>query len=156
MDGDPAAALGAHLLSNNQSLAVAESCTGGLIGHLCTMVPGSSDWFAGGIICYSNEVKVRELGVSEDVLAAEGAVSEPVARQLAQSTRDRFGGDWAIAVSGIAGPGGGTAKKPVGLVYIGVAGPDGVRVERCEFDGDRLSIKQQTAERAFAMILEAV
>ena len=156
MGGEPAAALGATLLENRQSLAVAESCTGGLMGHLCTMVPGSSDWFAGGIICYSNEVKMRELGVPEDMLAAEGAVSEPVTRQLAQSTRDRFGVDWAIAVSGIAGPGGGSAEKPVGLVYIGVAGPGGVRVERCEFDGDRLSIKQQTAERAFAMVLQAV
>ena len=153
MTDGAAEAMGAQLLARGETLAVAESCTGGYLGHLCTLVQGSSDWFLGGIICYANEVKTRELGVSEEMLADVGAVSEPVARQIAHAVQERFGSSWGIGISGIAGPNGGTAEKPVGVVMIAIAGPDGVKVERCQFHGDRLAVKQQAAEHALELVL---
>jgi nicotinamide-nucleotide amidase len=119
-----ATAVGGLLQQKGHTLAVAESCTGGGLGQMLTAVPGSSGYFMGGIISYDNAVKIGLLGVQPDSLATEGAVSDPVACQMAAGVRARLGTDWGIGITGIAGPGGGTDEKPVGLVYIGIAGPD--------------------------------
>lgn len=119
-----ASVLGQQLLHRGETLAVAESCTGGGLGHFLTTVSGSSSYFWGGIISYDNQVKVKALGVNPDDLDQYGAVSEVVAQQMAQGVRDRLQTTWGISITGIAGPGGGTETKPVGLVYIGLAGPD--------------------------------
>ena len=145
-----------RLLALKRRLATAESCSGGLIAHRLTNVPGSSGYFVGGVVTYANEAKMAVLGVCEATLSVHGAVSEATAREMCEGVRGRFGADYGVACTGIAGPGGGSAEKPVGLVYIGVSGPGGTRVERCQFQGDRVSIKQQTADRALALLLEAL
>ncbi|MBL6803270.1 MAG: competence/damage-inducible protein A [Synechococcus sp. BS307-5m-G38] len=119
-----------------QTLAVAESCTGGGLGAALTAVPGSSSVFQGGVIAYSNAVKQALLGVPLDLLEDHGAVSDPVVAAMAEGARKRLGTDWAIAISGIAGPGGSSVQKPVGLVHLGIAGPDGC-VASAERFGDR-------------------
>ncbi len=135
------------------TLAVAESCTGGRICDRITDVPGSSEHFKGGIVAYSNDSKVKLLGVSHDTLKAHGAVSAECAIEMAAGALKAFGADVAISVTGIAGPGGATPQKPVGLVFIGVA----MRKERASFrylfDGDRRSIKAQAAEEALQLAL---
>jgi nicotinamide-nucleotide amidase len=118
--------VGSLLRQNGLTLAVAESCTGGTLARLITSVPGCSDYFTGGVVAYANDVKVGLLGVSPALIEANGAVSQPVAEAMAQGVRERLGSDWAIATTGIAGPGGGTDTKPVGLIYVAVAGPKGV------------------------------
>ena len=148
--------IGERLRLRGQRLATAESCSGGLIAHRLTNVAGSSAYFLGGVVSYSNEAKVSMLGVKAQTLATHGAVSEAVAREMAEGARSRFASDYAVACTSIAGPTGGTKEKPVGLVYIGAAGPGGTRVERCQFHGDRMSIKQQTADRALSLVLEAL
>ncbi len=148
--------IGARLGAKQQLLATAESCSGGLIAHRLTNTPGSSSYFQGGVVSYSNAAKVKLLGVKQESLDQYGAVSEVVAREMAEGALKRFEADWAVACTGIAGPDGGTPQKPVGLVYIGVAGLAGTNVERCQFEGDRMSIKQQTADRALALVLEAL
>lgn len=135
-------------------LATAESCTGGLVGHRLTNVPGASDCYAGGVITYSNESKQSVLGVSAADLAAHGAVSEPVARQMAEGVRRVFGAAYGIGITGIAGPGGGSAAKPVGLVYVAAAGPGETRVVRCQFNGGRDEVKAQSADAALGLLLE--
>lgn len=133
-----ASVLGELLRGKNQTLATAESCTGGMIGQMITAIAGSSDYYRGGVVAYSNEIKSGVLGVSDDLLREHGAVSEPVAIAMADACRARLGSDWAISVTGIAGPGGGTPTKPVGLVYIGLAGPGkGARAFRHVFPGER-------------------
>lgn len=117
--------VGNLLRSHQQTLAVAESCTGGGLGQLITQANGSSDYFLGGVIAYSNAVKMALLGVQESTLAEEGAVSHATAQQMAQGVKTRLGADWGIGITGIAGPNGGTEDKPVGLVYIGLAQPNG-------------------------------
>jgi nicotinamide-nucleotide amidase len=121
-----ASATGELLRQRGHTLAVAESCTGGGLGHLLTSVSGSSDYFWGGVISYDNQVKVNLLGVNATDLEAQGAVSDGVARQMAAGVRSRLDTTWGLSITGIAGPGGGTETKPVGLVYIGIAGPDGL------------------------------
>ncbi|MDB9527708.1 competence/damage-inducible protein A [Oscillatoria sp. CS-180] len=123
--------VGERLREKGQTLSVAESCTGGGLGRMLTAVSGSSDYFMGGIISYDNAVKIGLLGVQPAVLESEGAVSDPVACQMAKGVRSRLGTDWGLSITGIAGPGGGTEEKPVGLVYIGVAGPKGWVESRC-------------------------
>ncbi|MBD3880886.1 competence/damage-inducible protein A [Phormidium tenue FACHB-886] len=126
--------VGALLKAAQQTVSVAESCTGGGLGSLFTAVSGSSAYFWGGIISYDNQVKVNLLGVNPDDLAEQGAVSEVVARQMAAGVRDRLHTDWALSITGIAGPDGGSPTKPVGLVYIGVASPNGsVEAHRYQF-----------------------
>ncbi|HIK38394.1 MAG: competence/damage-inducible protein A [Geminocystis sp.] len=120
--------VGKLLQQRGETVSVAESCTGGGIGHMITSVPGSSAYFYGGIIAYSNEVKIRQLGVEAKAIEREGAVSETVAKQMAWGVKERLATDWGIGVTGIAGPGGGSESKPVGLVYVGVAKPDGETV----------------------------
>jgi PncC family amidohydrolase len=135
-------------------LTTAESCTGGLIGHLLTEIPGSSVYYQGGVIAYANEVKQGVLGVSPATLATDGAVSCACASQMAAGVRRLIGTNVAIATTGIAGPGGGTAEKPVGLVFIAIETPDGSWCERHVFTGDRALNKQQTAVRALERLLE--
>ena len=125
-----ASVVGDRLRQTGQTLAVAESCTGGGLGHMLTAVAGSSAYFMGGIISYDNAVKIGLLGVSPAVLETLGAVSAPVAEQMATGVRARLGTDWGVGITGVAGPGGGTAEKPVGLVYIGIAGPEGQAISR--------------------------
>jgi nicotinamide-nucleotide amidase len=112
------------LIQNNQTLAIAESCTGGWLGQMLTAVPGSSSWFLGGVISYSNQLKIQLLEVPESDLETYGAVSEEVALQMAKGVKRLTGSDWGISITGIAGPGGGSELKPVGLVYIAIAAPD--------------------------------
>lgn len=132
-------------------LAVAESCTGGLLGARLTTIPGASDVFTGGVIAYSNEVKTHELGVSPELLEAHGAVSEPVVRAMAEGVRRRFGVDVALAITGVAGPGGGTDEKPVGLVWVCVALPDRVEPRRIQSWGDRAEIRYRAAQAAMEL-----
>ena len=139
-----------------KTLSTADSCTGGLIGGAITSVPGSSEIFLGGAISYSNEVKERLLGVEEETLIAHGAVSEETAREMVTGARDLFRTSTAIAVTGIAGPGGATPTKPVGLVYIAVA--DGPRVVVCRniFKGDREQVRSQTVATACDLMRELI
>lgn len=145
------------------SLAVAESCTGGLIGAAITAVPGASDYFDSGLTTYAYDAKRRHLGVGREVLDEHGAVSEPVAREMAQGIRDVADTTWGVATTGVAGPTGGTEDDPVGTVYIGVsyAGPWGTQssfatVSRYEFDGDRATVRAKTVDRALEDLLAAV
>jgi nicotinamide-nucleotide amidase len=126
-----------RLRERGETLAVAESCTGGGIGAALAAVPGASEGFLGGVIAYANAVKQGLLGVPLELLERHGAVSDPVALAMAQGARRATGADWAIAVTGIAGPGGGSAQKPVGLVHIAIAGPDGGASEGVRFGAAR-------------------
>ncbi len=129
--------VGRLLRNTGQTLALAESCTGGLIAEQLTDVAGSSDYFLGAVVAYANEAKVKLLGVPEDVLAEHGAVSEPVARAMAEGARQRFGADFGLATTGISGPGGGSPDKPVGLVQIALAQESGTHAEHFLFPLDR-------------------
>jgi PncC family amidohydrolase len=141
-----------RLRERGLTVSVAESCTGGMLGAALTSVAGSSAYFMGGVIAYANEVKVRDLGVSPEVLAAEGAVSETVARQMACGVRVRFATDMGLAVTGIAGPGGGTTAKPVGTVCLAVARGDETRVRCFRFHGDRASVREQSCRAALEFL----
>jgi PncC family amidohydrolase len=151
---EPAQIVGPLLRARGATVVTAESCTGGLIGSLLTDVSGSSDYYLGGVISYSNEVKQGVLGVREETLATVGAVSRETALQMAQGARRLLDADYALAVTGIAGPTGGTPDKPVGLVYIALVGPDVERCERHAWDGDRLDNKVRSAQRALQMLVE--
>jgi PncC family amidohydrolase len=137
------------------TIATAESCTGGLIGHTLTNVPGSSAYFRGGVIAYSNALKTKLLGVQPATLDQHGAVSEPTAREMAQGIQTLTDADIGIATTGIAGPGGGTAEKPVGSVYIGLAAED-TTVASFHFDGGRLENKRATVQAALQMVWECL
>jgi nicotinamide-nucleotide amidase len=147
-------AVGRLLRRKGLTLAVAESCTGGLIGHRVTSVSGSSAYFLGGIIAYSNEVKIRELGVAASVLRREGAVSEAVARRMAAAVQARFGADVGIGVTGVAGPGGATPAKPVGLVCIAVADKQSCAARTFRFGGTRSDVKNRACAAALRMVKE--
>jgi len=143
-----ASVVGELLRDRQQTLAVAESCTGGGLGAMLTQIPGSSDYFCGGIISYANAVKTSLLGVSRELLLQMGAVSEPVAKQMALGVQQQLQSDWSLSITGIAGPDGGSEQKPVGLVYIGLAAPDR-RVEIFEYrfgqERDRQAIRYLSA-----------
>jgi len=134
------------------SLATAESCTGGLVSSRLTSVPGASDVFRGGVVAYSDELKTRLLGVPAAVLAEHGAVSAETAAEMARGARERLGADVALAVTGIAGPGGGTPEKPVGLVFLHAAAPGGERTLEFSFPGDRQAIRARTAVAALHLV----
>jgi nicotinamide-nucleotide amidase len=138
------------------TLATAESCTGGMIAERLTAIPGSSDVFVGSVVAYSNDVKARELGVGEDVLAAHGAVSAEVAAAMASGVRARLGADVGVAATGIAGPGGGSDDKPVGLVYLDVETPWAQRGFELQFPGDRDSIRRRATVTALHLVRRLV
>jgi len=141
-----------RLTERKQTLAVAESCTGGYISHRLTNVPGASVIFSAGLVTYSNDAKQKFLGVRAETLAQHGAVSEAVAGEMAEGARRAVGTDYAIAVTGIAGPGGGTPDKPVGTVYIGVASAKETRVFRRFNPGERLAFKELTSQQALEQL----
>lgn len=155
-DETMASVVGGLLRRRGQTLATAESCTGGLIGKMITDVPGASDYYLGGLVCYTNALKRDLLGIGEEALAAHGAVSEPVARAMADGCRQRLGSDWGIGVTGIAGPAGATAEKPVGLMYVCLAGPGGSSVRRHVFPGTRDIIRRRAALAALNALRMAV
>ncbi len=133
------------------TLGVAESCTGGLVAATITDVPGSSQYFLGGVVSYANEVKTTVLGVPEQLLAAHGAVSAEVALAMARGVRSLLGSDVGLGITGIAGPGGATPTKPVGLVFIAVAGPWGERCRSAQFAGERVANKRRFAAEALSL-----
>ena len=145
--------IGDLLSQRGWSLAVAESCTGGLLGHRITNVSGSSAYFQGGVISYSNEAKERVLGVPSETLAEHGAVSKETALAMARGARRLMHTDIAVSVTGIAGPTGGTEDKPVGLVCLGLAAQDAELWERHIWTGDRTQNKELSAEAALRLLL---
>jgi nicotinamide-nucleotide amidase len=146
------AVVGNLLLERGARLVVAESCTGGLLGSRLTALVGASRWFLGGVIAYDNAVKQALLGVPEHVLETDGAVSAPAARDMAEGARLRLSADWALSITGIAGPDGGTPDKPVGTVYLGCAGPGGVAVEAHRFRGDRGLVRERSCVYALHLL----
>jgi nicotinamide-nucleotide amidase len=136
------------LKTRNATVTVAESCTGGAVGHLLTEVPGSSEVFREGYLTYSNEAKTKLLGVPESLLKEQGAVSEATALAMARGARAAAGAGYAIAVTGIAGPDGGSAEKPVGLVYIAVCGDSGAECTRFLFTGNRERVRKRSSRAA--------
>jgi len=150
----PEVITGELLRQRGLRLAVAESCTGGLISHRLTNVPGSSDYFLGGVTAYAYEAKERLLGVDRLTLEKYGAVSREVAIEMARGVRVNLSADIGISVTGIAGPGGGTPDKPVGLAWIGFSCPDGEEAYRFIWQGDRLQVKEQSAEAALRILVK--
>lgn len=146
--------LGETLRSSGLTVAVAESCTGGLVGALITDRPGSSTYFLGGVIAYSDEVKTDQLGVSMSVLERVGAVSREVAEAMADGARSRFGASIAVSVTGVAGPDGGSPAKPVGLTYVGIASNRGTVAHEYRFKGDRWSNRREAATAALRLSIE--
>lgn len=141
-----------QLMAKGATVSFAESCTGGYLAHKLTSVPGSSKVFNGSLVAYGYDVKSNMLGVSPEVLIRDGAVSEPVVLQMAEGVKEKFGATYAIATSGIAGPDGGTAEKPVGTVWIAVSGPNGSRAKKFRFPGNRLRNIQMTALAGLDML----
>jgi len=144
--------IGAMLTERGETVAFAESCTGGLIAERVTEVPGSSRYFMEGAVTYSNDAKVRTLGVRRETLEEFGAVSSQTAEEMAAGMRDRAGTDYAISVTGIAGPDGGTEEKPVGTVFLGLADADGTRSKKFTFPGDRYLIRWRTSQAALDLL----
>jgi nicotinamide-nucleotide amidase len=141
-----------RLARRKQTLALAESCTGGCLAHRLTNVPGASTVFLGGVVAYSNAAKQKFLGVRMKTLTARGAVSEAVAREMAEGARRKFGADFALGITGIAGPGGGTKARPVGTVFIALAGAFGSLVEHRLNAYERKRFKDVTARQALALL----
>jgi PncC family amidohydrolase len=150
---DLAERLQATCLTAGLTVATAESCTGGLVAHAITSRPGSSGYFVGGVVSYSNEVKSSTLGVPEETLAAHGAVSPQVAVAMASGARERLEADLGVGVTGVAGPDGGTPEKPVGLVYVAVADGVGTEVRRFRWAGDRAANIHASAAEALQMLI---
>lgn len=150
------AVIGRVLLERNWTLAVAESCTGGLLGHRITEVPGCSGYFMGGIIAYAYEAKEKFLGVQHTTLEIHGSVSEETAVEMAEGVRQAFDVDLGIAVTGIAGPASDLSEKPIGLTWIAVSTPDGTWTESYRWEGDRSANKRQSAEAALELTLRTI
>lgn len=151
-----AASLGGLLSSPPRRLAVAESCTGGLLSAAVTAVPGASAYFPGAVVAYDNVVKVRELGVPEALLASVGAVSRETALAMAEGVRLRFGADIGLSTTGIAGPSGGTPEKPVGTVWVAVSA-EGVAVSNLlRLPGDRDAVRRETVLHALALLVSVL
>jgi PncC family amidohydrolase len=148
--------VGRLLTERGQTLAIAESLTGGLVASMVTDVPGSSAYFVEGIVAYANEAKMARLGVKESTLIAVGAVSEEVAREMAEGVMRTAGTDWGISTTGIAGPTGDTEDKPLGLVYMAVKGHAKTQVRKHVLPGDRLEVKRASAEAVLDLLLEVL
>lgn len=148
--------VGQALLTRGWSMAAAESCTGGWITKLLTEVPGSSRYVRGGIVAYADRAKVTLLGVPEGVIRRHGAVSEKVARAMATGVAERLDADAGVAVTGIAGPAGGSDDKPIGTVWFGIAVPWGVHSERAHFEGNREDVRESAVRHALLLLLRAV
>ena len=148
--------LGRSLAARHAVVVTAESCTGGWLAKALTDVPGSSQWFSYGLVTYGNDAKAQLLKVPETVLAEDGAVSEAAVRAMATSALALAGADYAVAISGIAGPDGGTADKPVGTVWFAWAGVDAMRAECCHFDGDREAVRRASVAWALQGLLDLV
>ena len=146
--------VGKLLQTRGLKLGLAESCTGGLMGHRVTNIPGSSEYFAGGVVAYSYEAKASVLGVSWDTLNTFGAVSRETVLEMARGAKKLLDVDIAVSISGIAGPGGGTPDKPVGTTWIGLVAEDGEWAREFHFEGDREQNKASSAEEAIRMILD--
>lgn len=155
-DDDLVREAGELLTDAGAMVAAAESCTGGLLSSMLTNVSGSSAYFERGVVSYSNQAKFDLLGVDPDVLEREGAVSAPVARQMARGVKESGGTAYGVSTTGIAGPTGGTPEKPVGTVFIGVATEQSATATRYEFDGSRLERKERFARQALADLIESV
>ncbi len=143
-----------YLKQNNLTVSTAESCTGGMIASAITNVSGSSGFFGTGVVTYSNEAKMKLIGVKKETLEKYGAVSEHTASEMAEGILKLSGADVSVAVTGIAGPTGGTAEKPVGLVFIGVSGKYGTFTYKNNFNGNRDEVRKQTVDRAFELVLD--
>ncbi len=150
------AVVGAALSRRGQTVATAESCTGGLIGALLTDVPGSSAYYLGGVVAYHDQVKQKLLGVKSETLARDGAVSEATVVEMAAAIREKLGATWGISVSGIAGPSGGTEDKPVGTVWFALAGPDTAQARKILWPGSREDVRKLSAHRALSLLLYAI
>lgn len=150
------AAVARLLTQTKTSLSTAESCTGGMVSSRLTEIAGSSTWFRGGVVAYSNDLKQRLLGVPDSVLETYGAVSEETARAMAEGIRERAESDYSLSLTGIAGPGGGTDDKPVGLVYIGLSGPTETTVARHTFGGDRAMIRHRSTVQSLDHLRHAL
>lgn len=144
--------LGKLLSRDHSTLATAESCTGGLLGHRITNVPGSSDYFLQGVQVYSNKAKIKLLGISESLIETHGAVSQEVAEKMSERIREKAQSSYGLAITGIAGPGGGTKEKPVGLVYTSLAWENGVKTDKNLFSGNREIIKFRSSQKALDML----
>ena len=144
------------LIEKNITLSTAESCTGGSLGKIITSVPGASSIYGYGFITYANEAKERLIGVSSETLEKYGAVSKQTACEMAQGAKEVSGSDIAVSVTGIAGPGGGTAEKPVGLVYIAIAHNNGVEFKKLNLKGTRDEIRAQSCDEIFNLIKESL
>jgi nicotinamide-nucleotide amidase len=151
---DLIALLARFMLKSGLRLATAESCTGGLIAAACTELAGSSDWFERGFVTYSNAAKTELLGVDAALIAGHGAVSEPVARAMALGALANSAAQVSIAVTGVAGPGGGSPDKPVGTVWFGFGLPGGVETEMQRFDGDRRAVRTAALQHALTRVVE--
>ena len=147
--------IAAALLARGQTLATAESCTGGLVGAALTGLPGSSAWYLGGIVAYSNSLKTRLLGVTPETLKRHGAVSSATAKAMAAGARKKCKADFAVSITGIAGPGGGTPHKPVGLVIMAVASLGKTAVFKHRFPGTRAKVRAAATKTALRHVLKA-
>jgi PncC family amidohydrolase len=154
MNQSYAAVVGELLRQHRLSLAIAESCTGGLLGDKITNVPGASNYFMGGVIAYDNRVKVGLLSVREGALEQFGAVSEEIALEMAQGARQAMQADIGLSITGIAGPSGGTPEKPVGLTWIGMSAAGAQKAWRSIWPGDRQAVKEQSADEALRRLAE--
>jgi PncC family amidohydrolase len=150
----PERSLGLLLRARNLKLATAESCTGGLLADHITDIPGSSNYFVGGVVTYTNEAKVSLLHVSWDTLRLRGAVSREIVIEMAYGVRTMLGADIGVSVSGIAGPGGGMPQKPVGTTWIGLSAPDGDWARKFAWDGDRRANKESSVQAAMQFVLD--
>jgi len=146
--------LGEALSQRRWTISTVESCTAGGLAYRITEVPGSSTYFLGGVVAYDNRVKVDWVGLPERIFAEHGAVSEEAARSMSENGRSRFDTDLCVAITGIAGPGGGTAEKPVGTVFISASSRTETRTERFQFEGDRETIRQRSIDAALDLALD--
>jgi nicotinamide-nucleotide amidase len=162
-DESLAVRVGEALRANDWTVATAESCTGGLVGARITEISGASDYFEQGVVAYAYGAKEQRLGVSREALDEHGAVSAPVAREMARGVRDTADATWGVATTGVAGPNGGTPETPVGTVYVGVAyaapwgtGESFATAARHEFDGDRATVREETVDAALDALLDGI